>query len=164
MRNLSFRRWLALEAAADHGDWWPEVKQLVAKYSALYPRAGAEVDGFLVRDDIPNTASISSSLEWYEELPGVRVVPTAGFSGCNKYHAADSARWCRELMRQLDDSREINPIIVGVDGHADGPWVIEGNHRSGAMKDLGVAHVPALVVLDLEALLKDAIAADAAGG
>lgn len=154
MRNLSFRRWLALEAASEHGDWDPEVRELVAKYSAMYPRAGAEVDGFAVREGIPNTDSISSSLDWYEELPGVRVVPTAGFSGCGKYAAADSARWCRQLAAILAESREINPIIVGVDGHEDGPWVIEGNHRSGAMKDLGVAHVPALVVLDLDSLLK----------
>ena len=44
----------------------------------VYPKAGANVDGRLVRDDIPNQRSIDATLNDYEILSEVRVVPLSG--------------------------------------------------------------------------------------
>jgi len=101
--------------------------------------SGDEVSGLVVREEIPNCSSIRASMESHISC-GLRAVPIEIFSLTGK----DS-----DLAKEIDITREINPLIVVVDGHPDGPaYILEGSHRIDALKHLGVSHIPALVVFD----------------
>ena len=117
-----------------------------------YRRASPTVDGRAVRDSIPNRSSISSSLDNYEVLPGVREVPLSAFDqlGPLSYYSTSEEKRTKSLASQIRASGEINPLIVVED--ADGPYVLEGAHRFDALRELGARAFPALVVLDLNSL------------
>ncbi len=119
-------------------------------YERRYPIAGNTVDGLYVRDDIPNTDSISASSTDYEVLRGIREVYLDDFSEVKNYkdlyYAASDLRWVEKLGEEIKLSEEINPLIVGID--KDGPYVLEGGHRLGALMYLGKKSFPALVFID----------------
>lgn len=117
-----------------------------------YPRAGFVVDGRVVRVKVPNTSSISASLDDYEVLPDVREVPFSAFDqmGPLRYYSAEEERRTQGLAEQIQHSGEISPLIVVED--REGPYVLEGGHRFDALRELGARAFPALVVLDLESL------------
>ena len=117
-----------------------------------YKRAKAIVDGRAVRDAIPNRASIESSLDSYEILPGVREVPFSSFDqmGPLSYYSTSEEKRTKNLAAQIRQSGEINPLIVVED--AEGPYILEGAHRFDALRELGARSLPALVVLDLNSL------------
>jgi hypothetical protein len=104
-----------------------------------FPIAGKTVSGLSVREHIPNTDSISATYENYKVLKGVREVfipnPKEGTKG--------------ELAKEIETSKEISPLIVGVD--ETGVSIIEGSHRIDALQELGVESFPALVVIDTDA-------------
>jgi hypothetical protein len=106
-----------------------------------YPKAGMEVDGLRVRDEIPNTDSIAATFENYKVLPGVREVPFSDFSGPD----APTAR-TRKLAEAIEESGEISPLIVAID--KGGPYILEGAHRYDALQMLGKTSFPAMVVID----------------
>jgi len=56
----------------------------------------------------------------------------------------------RELMSQIEDSGEINPLIVVKD--KEGLYVLEGGHRFDALRLMGVKSIPAQIVIDNESL------------
>lgn len=114
-----------------------------------YRLAGPLVDGRVVRADIPNTSSVSASLDDYEVLPGVREVPFSAFDqmGRLRYYSVGEERRTKDLARQIQQSGEIAPLIVVEDDQ--GPYVLEGGHRFDALRELGARSFPALVVLDL---------------
>lgn len=101
-------------------------------------------------NDVPNTGSIGSSLDDYQEF-GVRDVPLSLFSGMGKkayYTAADHARVDR-LMDSVRAEGIQSPLIVVIDGHPDGvAYVLEGAHRLAAAEELRLPSLPALVVYD----------------
>lgn len=114
-----------------------------------YPKAGATVDGRTVRDTVPNTSSIASTLDDYEELPGIRQVPVSAFPGASvhdMFYAANDHERVRKLAGEIKASREISPLIVVVD--KEGPYVLEGGHRLAALHSIGAKSLPALVVID----------------
>jgi hypothetical protein len=115
-----------------------------------YPIAGEMVSGLRVLPTVPNTASIAATLYVYEVLPGIRELPLSAFvsAPADLFHAADDLRWTRELAEQLRRSQQIEPLIVVVE--PDGPYVLEGAHRMGALHLLEVPTLPALVVLNRE--------------
>src|SRR3972149_1681749 len=94
-----------------------------------YRVAGARVDGLIVREEIPNLDSIAASLGNYEILPGIRVVPFSAFiqMGPLRYSSAAEERRTKALARKIEESGEINPLIVVED--AQGPYILEGGHR-----------------------------------
>lgn len=98
--------------------------------------------------DVPNTESIAASFDKYEVLQGLREVPLAHFHSAPRdlFYASDDLRATRELADQLRASRQIAPLIVVVNG--DGPYVLEGAHRLGALHLLRAKSFPALVVRD----------------
>ena len=104
-----------------------------------FPIAGKTVSGLSVREHVPNTDSISATYENYKILEGIREVfipnPKQGTRG--------------ELAEEIGTSKEINPLIVGVD--ETGVSIIEGSHRIDALQELGVASFPAVVVIDTDA-------------
>lgn len=113
---------------------------------------GDAVSGLRVRDEIPNTSSIGASLANYEEV-GLQEIPLSAFevtSPSELFYARDDLQRVDELAAQIQDSGEINPLIVVED--AQGMYVLEGGHRLAALSALGVESLPALVVRDLDSL------------
>lgn len=117
-----------------------------------YRKAGDRVSGLYVRDEIPNTASIEASLDNYEILKDVRIVPFSAFTmmGRLEFYSVSEEKRTERLAGEINESREINPLIVVID--SKGPYVLEGGHRFDALRMLGVKSLPALVVLDLDSI------------
>lgn len=109
---------------------------------------GDKVSGLTVRKEVPNMGSIGATLENYEVLDGIRVVPITAFD--KKY--LDSLRKrgidkrTSDLSDQIKQSKEINPLIVAIDNQ--GAYIIEGGHRFDALIMQGRDSVPAKVVID----------------
>lgn len=117
-----------------------------------YRLAGEVVDGRRVRDEIPNTSSIESSLDNYRILDGVRVVPFSAFMqmGPLRFYSVSEEKRTKRLAEEIAESREINPLIVVED--AEGPYILEGGHRFDALRLLKAKALPALVVVDLDSV------------
>lgn len=121
------------------------------EFDAAYPKASGTVGGLQVREHVPNTGSISASLLEYEILPGIREVSMSHFGGLRSvFYAADDFLRGRKLAEQISESKQINPLIIVVDN--EGPYILEGAHRYGALYELGVKSFPALVVIDTESV------------
>lgn len=108
---------------------------------------GMNIDGLFVRAKVPNTASISASLNDYFVLKGIRAVPMSEFGDARQGTKSYVDRVAR-LVVEIADNKEINPLIVVLDD--EGYYVLEGAHRIAALQTLGVKHIPATVVLDLD--------------
>lgn len=124
------------------------LRRIANNYDTMFPLAGSVVDGLSVRKDVPNTSSISSSLEDYEILRGIREIPISSFEMHTyqpSYSRSENQR-VRALAAEIQQSREINPLIVVIDN--EGPYVLEGGHRYDALLMLGAKSLPALVVID----------------
>jgi len=123
--------------------------RLVQALADTYPLAGASVDGLTVLKDIPSTSSISSSFNTgeYTVLKGIRAVPMVDFQTEPKklFYAADDLQRTNRLAEEIRYSQEIKPLII-VSGEKEGPYILEGAHRLGALHILGKKHFPALVV------------------
>lgn len=108
------------------------------------------VAGLHVGTTIDNRDSIDATLEDCIELEFVRVVELDSFeskSVADLFVAANDHRRCERLAEQIEASGRIDPLIVAFD--AEGPYIIEGAHRLGALMLLGKKALPALVVVDL---------------
>lgn len=119
-----------------------------------FPLAQQVVDGLYVRDHVPNTSSISASLENYTLLNGVREIPISAF---DQGYVASITRdrldaRTLSLADQIRESKEINPLIVAID--EEGPYILEGGHRFDALIANGSRSIPALVVLDDDSLVE----------
>lgn len=129
-----------------------------------FPPAAREVDGRLVRDEIPNYGSIESSLDSPEELPGVRVLRMEDFDPeyrPNPYSKNEVER-LRDLTAQIGHSREISPLIVVVDDEPY-PYILEGGHRFDALRNLGAQAFPAKVVIDADKTTMEDVVSRLAG-
>lgn len=137
-------------------NWLQKTAQMseinISQWDSLYPRAGGVVSGLTVNQGlVPNTESISAGMnDWYE-LPGIREVPMSAFGSAkprDNFYAANDIRRAKSLAEEIRNSGWIDPLIVGID--AEGPYILEGGHRFVALGELGVASLPALVVVDLD--------------
>lgn len=127
----------------------PSLEGLIENTSARYPIAGKEVGGLTVRDHVPNLSSIDGYMAESETLPGVRVVPMSDLgSPRSVFYAADDFARSERLAGAIEESQEINPLIIGVD--EKGPFIIEGAHRFVALYNLKVKEFPAIVVVGRE--------------
>jgi len=118
---------------------------------SMYPLAGSTVDGLEVGSEIPNQDSIDASFTDYRVLEGVREVPLRVFdvtSPRDLFYAANDVEWSEELAGEIERSGRIDPLIVVVD--SEGPYILEGAHRLGALSVLGKRSLPALVVVEEE--------------
>ena len=131
------------QAIEDNIDWHN------IDYDTKYPIASASVDGLIVRDEIPNTESISASLYHYDQLPGIRQFPMSDLGSGNPYdvfYAKDDIDKSFQLAEAIKRSQEISPLIIVIDDN--GPYILEGAHRFAALYLLGVMHFPALIIID----------------
>ena len=117
---------------------------------ASYPLAPAMVDGLQIGSKIPNMGSIEASLSDYTILKGVRVVPMSAVNGDPKalFYAKNDQDRARALAEKIRENGYIDPLIVVLD--SEGPYILEGAHRLGALFLLGKGAFPALVVQDNE--------------
>ena len=120
-----------------------------------FPKAGDEVSGFTVGDEIPNRSSISASLDDFEVQQGVREIPLTHLTHLNQrgYVSADDLSKSEHLAEFLKQSKRIDPLIV-VDDAQGFPTVLEGGHRLEALRLLRnqgeeIGNVPALLVREL---------------
>lgn len=111
-----------------------------------YPLAGNVVSGLSVLSEVPNTESIGASLTEYTVLPNIREVPMSDFNIAGQSYDARENVYIKELAEEIDESRQIKPLIVVID--REGPYILEGSHRIDALYNLGVETFPALVVID----------------
>jgi hypothetical protein len=112
-----------------------------------FPIAGPIVNGRSVINDVPNTSSIAASFVHYEVLPRIREVSMVHFGGPRTvFYATDDLQRSRELAEQIEQSKQISPLIVAVD--EKGPYLLEGAHRYVALHYLKATSFPALVVID----------------
>jgi hypothetical protein len=120
--------------------------------------AGDIVNGMMVRKDIPNTSSIGASLTDYS-THGLQEVPMSAFDvvGKPRYRNAQEEKRTKELARQIQQNKELNPLIVVKD--AEGHYILEGGHRFDALRELDINSFPALMVHDLESLADIAVPA-----
>lgn len=112
-------------------------------------QAGNTVGGLEVGENIDNLDSISASLgEDYDEI-GIREVPMKAIgddtSASQAHYSAEGAQRSRDLAEEIKESGRIDPLIIAID--EDGmPYILEGQHRYGALAELGIESFPALVV------------------
>jgi|APGre2960657404_1045060.scaffolds.fasta_scaffold00890_2 hypothetical protein len=115
-----------------------------------YPKAGKVVDGLNVGKEVKNMGSIPASFEKYEIDKGIRSVSMSDFPGAdvNKlFRSADDIKRTKDLAEQIKKNKYVDPLIVAID--EQGPYVLEGGHRLGALNLLGIKNFPAIVVRDL---------------
>ena len=120
-------------------------------------KAGDDVDGLRVREDVPNMGSIDSSLTDYEILSGIREVDVSSFQGAGinpkrlSYSKTEHDRILR-LAEAIRESGEINPLIVVVEANnlKEGPYILEGGHRFTALQVLGKKSFPAKVIVSYD--------------
>ena len=122
-------------------------------------KPGDKVSGLTVREEVPNVSSIPASLDDYEILSGIREVPRGAFDKeyLDSLSFENLDKRTKDLARQIQESKEINPMIVGVD--SKGAYIIEGGHRFDALMAQDTKSIPAMVVIDKsdppsEAILK----------
>ena len=117
-----------------------------------YKRAKWRVDGRVVGDDVPNTSSISASLNTYKVLPGIREVPFSAFDqmGSLRYYSKSEETRTQILADEIFLSEMVKPLIVVEE--AEGPYILEGGHRFDALRELEARSFPALVVVDLDSV------------
>jgi hypothetical protein len=126
-----------------------KVKAGVKVFKRLF--ADDMVNGMRIREDIPNTSSIGASLSDYS-THGLQEVPMSAFEtvGKPRYRSVQEEKRTKELARQIQENKELNPLIVVKD--AEGHYILEGGHRFDALRELGIDSFPALMVHDLESL------------
>jgi hypothetical protein len=111
-------------------------------------KPGDQVSGLTVREEVPNMGSISATLDDYEVLSGIREVPRGAFDkeylDSLSFEKLDERT--KNLANQINESKEINPMIVAVD--SKGAYIIEGGHRFDALMAQDTKSIPAMVVID----------------
>ena len=129
-----------------------KAEDYIGKYHAHYKPAADTVDGRSVLPNIDNQDSIGASLNDYHVLPGVREFNMDEINAHpnSMFYAADDHKRVRELAKKIKHSNSISPLIMAID--KDGPYILEGAHRAGALHMLGAKSFPAQVVLDKESL------------
>jgi hypothetical protein len=95
------------------------------------PMAGKTVDGIFVGEGpVPNLSSISSSLDHYEVLDGIRELSMDYFSPSLPYSTSERKR-VDMLVKEIIESNSIVPLIVVED--SEGFYILEGGHRFDAL-------------------------------
>ena len=126
----------------EYGKFGDELAKLKADPEIV---AGEMVDGLRMTNDIPNLSSISASN--MEEIGGgVRKMSLSGWHANPEkmFYAADDIERTHALAKRIQESGKIDPLIIAF--REDGPYVLEGLHRLGALYLLGKKSFPALVV------------------
>jgi hypothetical protein len=119
--------------SAQQGSCQDIISRIDSKYSLSENQSG----------DIDNLASIGSTLNQWQELKGIRDIPTL-CSGAPSESLSS-------LAMEIQSSGFIMPLIVVCESDRDeGLYILEGSHRYDAICELGYEKFPALVVVDTE--------------
>ena len=121
-----------------------------------YPLITGNVDGRTVNNTVPNMNSISSSLNDYTILKGIREINLSEFDTTPpKYYSTTEEIRTKKLAEQIKQSNQISPLIVVID--KDGPYILEGGHRFDALKELHAKSFPAIIVVDNEQVVNESL-------
>jgi len=144
-RRISEKEDAEYLAAVERGDMETAQRMVDAaarKWIETAPaiKAGDDSDGRTVTGEPPNAGSIGASLNDWESF-GIRDVPYGWVVGTPGKE--------QRLAEAIQESGEIAPLIIVVDGHKDGAaYVLEGAHRIDALATIGAKSFPALVIYD----------------
>ena len=85
----------------------------------------------------------------YEVVPKVRSVKMSELGDLPGYNTDKDVARIRALSDAIRQSSEIEPIFVGL--HPSGEmYIVEGQHRARAFRDMGIPEIPAHVIVDME--------------
>lgn len=107
------------------------------------------IDDLDVGKKISNTESISASLFHYLVLRGIREIKLSDIQVTDPlelFRSKNDRERVSALAHAILESNRIDPLIVVID--AEGPYVLEGMHRLGALHLLEKKKLPALVVVE----------------
>lgn len=121
---------------------------LAEEYEIKYPVASGIIDGLKITSNVPNSSSISSTLNDWHTLKGIRSVPMSDFNVNGHSYSVSENKRIDELKNEISSSKTISPLIVVVE--KEGPYILEGSHRIDALYLLGIKHFPAMVVINIE--------------
>jgi hypothetical protein len=155
MRGLmrAFSEWVgAAVRLIDKGSLDPQSQGKITWAAVNYQKVSGPVwNGLLIRPIGSSSKSIDSTLDDYEILPGLYDVPISAFSAdlknlSNHFYSADDIKRANKLTETIDQNKEIEPLIVVMDN--EGPYILEGAHRTYALVKLGFDSLPAQIVMD----------------
>jgi len=129
-------------------NWYKRAQKDVESLANKYPKANGKSGDLTVRNEVPNTGSISSSLTDYYEIPGIRNIPISEFFLTGKSYSVEEDNRIKKLEEQIARSKQISPLIVVMD--KEGLYILEGSHRADALYNLKSTYIPALLIIDLE--------------
>ena len=123
------------------------VTAAIDKAESEFPLAPPVVAGLAVRPQVHNLGSIDASYTDYHVLRGIRLVDWPPEPAQRVFAAADDIDASVRLAQAIAESRQITPLIVGVE--CGELYILEGAHRLAALGELGIGQFPAVVVVDL---------------
>ena len=84
----------------------------------------------------------------FEVVPGTYKIPLTEIGHLDGYDNARDRERIEILAAAIQKSGKIEPVFVALD--QEGIWLVEGQHRSRALRLLGYDSVPARVMVDLD--------------
>ena len=133
-------------AAVEAGDM-ETVQRMVDEAAKVFIESFPKSDN---ENDVPNLGSISADGGDFTQF-GIREVPTGLFSGKGRwaFYDANDHKKVDRLLPSIKDEGVRSPLIVVIDGNADGvAYVMEGAHRLAAIEEAKLPSFPALVLYD----------------
>ena len=119
-------------------------QEIINRIDAQFPLSSIQ------SGEIANLGSISASLYEWQELKGIRDIPSlcSGVVSENKSN----------LAREIETSGYIMPLIIIIESEKpEDLYILEGSHRYDAICELGYKTFPALVVIDTERLCNELV-------
>jgi len=119
-------------------------QEIINRIDAQFPLSSTQ------SGEIANLGSISASLNEWQELKGIRDIPSL----CPNVVSKNKSN----LAKKIETSGHIMPLIVVVQSEdEEGLYILEGSHRYDAICELGYKTFPALVVIDMEKLCNELV-------
>lgn len=130
------------------GDWFQDASP--SQQAVL--RTLERIQNFGDLDTRPNRESLlqcgQASFNDFEVVPGTYKIPLSELGDLAGYSNARDRERIENLAAAIKESGEIEPVFVALD--QEGLWLVEGQHRSRALRLLGYDSVPARVMVDLD--------------
>lgn len=137
-----------LVASDPTGDWFQDASP--AQQTVL--RKLDRIQNFDDLETRPNRESLlqcgQASFNDFEVVPGTYKIPLSELGDLGAYNNARDRERIERLAAAIQESGEIEPVFVALD--QEGLWLVEGQHRSRALRLLGYDSVPARVMVDLD--------------
>lgn len=130
------------------GDWFQDASP--AQQAIL--RQLNRIQNFHDLDTRANRESLlqcgQASFNDFEVVPGTYKILFSDMGELDGYNNAKDRARIEALAAAIKESGEIEPVFIALD--QEGFWLVEGQHRSRALRLLGYDGIPARVMVDLD--------------